>query len=219
MDRRVIVVALALLHLCASPALGRMGIMTVGGFGQTSGSIYIGINFRGTSAYVTDGTGETYCLGYGDVYPVSRGGYTFGWETNDIYVDRRDRSTSTDRRLAGQNQKSNSGTEQATFRLDLPSTGTYSVRLAMGDENFSQGYQYAELIDSTTTFATIADTNGTSAGQFTDATGVTRTSAADWVSNNASVSRTFSSTIFRIKIGSPSAQSDQSTIAHVSVSQ
>jgi hypothetical protein len=172
------------------------------------------INFRQSSGYVTDGAGQTYCT-TADTYPTTRGGYTFGWESGTISADR-DRDNTLDPRLAGINFRTNDGTT-ATFRVDLPSTGSYVVTLALGDATSDQFYQYALLKDGTSTFATIDDTNGTTAQQFDDATGVTRTSAANWVSGNATLTQTFSSTIFRVQIGSPVSQTNSTAFAHVAI--
>ena len=37
--------------------------------------------------------------------------------------------------------------------------------------------------------------------KYKDATGVERTSSADWVTNNASITKTFATTILRVKMG------------------
>jgi hypothetical protein len=173
---------------------------------------YYGVNFRATSGYVTDGTGETYDLGA--VYPVTRGGLTFGWDA-DLTVNARDRNAGNDRRLAGLNQTSNNGT-QRHWRLDLPSTGTFDIRLAFGDASNAQTI-FAELREGSSgaaPFATIGPT-GTSSNQFLDATG-TALAAATWDDNGGTaLSHTFSSTAFFISIADNSGNS--TCIAHVSV--
>ena len=123
----------------------------------------IGINFRATSGYVTDGTDETYCLGQDDPYPVSRGGATFGWVTT--YGDmKRDRNSSLDRRLAGQNQNPNSGS-QIEFQLDLDPAYTYTVRVALGDASSNQGYTYAQVKDGSNVRFTVDSGTDLSAPQ------------------------------------------------------
>lgn len=172
------------------------------------------INFRDSSGYVTDDASETYCLGEGDTYPTTRGGVTFGWETINEGDMGRDRDSGIDRRLAGHNGKTNSGS-QNIFRLDLPSSGDYSIRLAQGDASFDEAYQYLQIQDDTTPVLTIDDTDGTAAGFWNDATGALY-SAANWPGSNSAVTGvTFSSSVLRLVLGSPSAQSNTSTIAHL----
>lgn len=215
MKRYILSIILCLTASCAwAFPPGFLGVVG----GGAAAPVYMGINFRATSGYVTDGTGETYCQGASDIYPVSRGGYTLGWETNGSLVDSRDRSTSGDVRLAGTNVINNNGSDLPVFRIDLPSTGTYTIRLAFGDAQYSQSYHYAVLKDDTTTFSTIDDSNGTAANEFTDATGTNRTAAA-WPGSNASITRTFTSTILRIQAGTPTNVGGATTITHLSVTK
>lgn len=173
----------------------------------------VGINFRATSGYVTDSAGETYCLA--ESYPTTRGGWTFGW-VNAINNDggSRDRDSAIDRRLAGQNFQWNDGT-QSTFQVDLPSAGTRSVRLALGDAGFGPGYSYCQIKDGSTPLLTVTDTNGTAANVWDDATGVGRGPSSDWVTNNAASSLTFTGTTLNLVIGSPASQADLSALAHL----
>lgn len=181
-----------------------------------------GINFRATaspSPFAGDAASETYCVGSADAYPVpARNGIVFGYETSSVDMGRDRGDGTTDRRLFGMNQTTNDGASQVTFRIDLPNTGIYRIHLAMGDISFAQGYQYLELQDGTTTFATIDDTNGTSSNNFDDATG-TNYSTANWPASETYVERTFASTILRVKFGTTSAQSGSSTLAHVRVEE
>lgn len=173
-----------------------------------------GFNFRSTSGFVTDGTNETYVIG--DDYPVTRNGVTFGWTAKGLF-DKRDRDSGVDRRLAGLNFNTNDGT-QSTFQIDLPAIGDYTIRLALGDQSNPQGYQYWKLLDNTTVLATIDDTNGTAGAAFDDATGVQRITA-DWPTLNVAITQTFATTTLKVVIGSPGAQADSTTIAHLFVSQ
>jgi len=175
----------------------------------------IGINFRLTSDYVTDGTDETYCIG--DSYPTTRGGVTFGFVSGTVGTfGGRNRSTGVDVRLAGMNYDGNSSTNQAIFRLDLASTGKYEIRLALGDAVYSQAYQYIQLKDDTTAITTIDKSAGSSAGYFYDAEG-TSFSAANWPSSNVAIEHTFTSTKLFFVLGAPTAESDVSSIAHLHV--
>lgn len=164
-----------------------------------------GINFRGTSGFVTDGTDETFCL-LADGYSTSRGGIVFGWESSTGDMAGPDRSTSVDVRLAGFNGKLNSVTgadASAVFRVDLDSAVSHDIRVALGDVPSAQSYQYCDMRDTDTSFNEIDDTDGTAPGQWTDATSVTRTSESAWVNDNAAVTRVFTTTIFRVAIGAP----------------
>ena len=177
-----------------------------------------GFNFRDTAAYVTDGTNETYALEFAkESYPTTRNGVTFGWE--QATFDDVNRDSTVDRRLAGIVYVHNDGAAtQANFRVDLPATGDYTITLALGDTGFAQNAQYWQLKDTTTALATINDTNGTAADNYDDATGVNRTEA-NWPSQNATITETFTTTILRSLIGTPSAAGNSTTIAHLFVSQ
>jgi len=149
----------------------------------------IGLNFRATAGYVTDGTNETYVVS--DMYPVTRGGVTFGWNGA---INTRDRA-SAQGKLGGCHYVANN-TSGRRFRLDLPSAGNYRIRIASGDPG-SNNYSGGTIKDNATTLiavsAGVAGSFGTN--QFRDASDVTRTSAALWVANNVAVDVTFASTI------------------------
>ena len=167
----------------------------------------IGINFRATAGYVTDGANQTYCL-MTDFYPVTRGGATFGWEAGGGEVDARDRNSGNDPRLAGQNHSLS--TTAPDFRLDV-TAGDRLVHAAFGDAGFAHPVGW-DVKDGTTTFFT--NSGSTSAGQrFDDATGVELTETT-WLTNEASVARTFASTILRI---TPTSAAAAQAIAHVRV--
>ena len=170
----------------------------------------IGINFRATAGFVTDGPNETYSIE--ELYPITRGGATFGWESMDSNPTR-NRDNGIDRRLAGLFQQQNDGV-QRVFRLDLDATGEHAIHLALGDANNEQAPLYVQFIDNAAVIATIDDTDGTQAANFDDATGANRTAVA-WPGDEVSISHTFTSTIFRIRIGSPDAQLGSSSPAHL----
>jgi hypothetical protein len=159
-----------------------------------------GFNFRATSGYVTDSSGQTYSLG--TVYPETRNGITFGWNSA-LAGNSRDRSTSAPGapELAGIIYWTNSvnAPPQCTFTVDLPQAGDWTINLALGDAT-AQQTQFARLKDGSTTFQTLTNVV-TNAGEFLDASGVVRTTAALWKSNNVAVSRTFTTTTFNLEIG------------------
>lgn len=154
-----------------------------------------GIDFRATSGYVTDPTDHTYEISITANYPrTTAQGNNVGWETTS---DSRNRSTSPDARLAGIHRTT--GTTVTTYRIDLPATGDYKIRLAAGDYSYSAGIK-VEIFDTTTSLGIIADTSTTASQRFRDATDAEHT-AANWPANNASVTKTFASTILRAKVG------------------
>lgn len=174
----------------------------------------IGINFRATAAYVTDGANETYCLA--DAYPTTRGGVTFGW-TTATPDGTRNRNASLDRRLAGVNRTWNNAA-QIRFQLDLPASGAYDVHLALGDY-IGEGYLYGQILDDAAPLITIDDANGTTGGSFDDATGAGY-SAAAWPGSEQPTRVTFATQTLRLAIGTGTAGTpDSSTIAHLRVVQ
>jgi outer membrane protein assembly factor BamB len=173
-----------------------------------------GFNLRATSGYVVDGTNETYVAG--DTYPTTRNGITFGWETSTQTT--RDRVSGNDRRLAGVNQQTNNAT-QATFRVNLPAAGTYQIHLALGDAGSAQTDQYLQIKDNTTVLLTIDKRGaGTAIQGFYDATGALLTNTT-WPTSEATTTQTFASTTLRVVIGTPTAVSNSSTLAHLRIVQ
>lgn len=141
----------------------------------------IGINFRASAPYVTDGTDECYDLGIDAAYPIVNRcslGATYGWTA--IYADcPRDRNNALDRRLAGMCQQPNTG--QGTFRLNIVNTtSTYKICLALGDGSFGKDV-YAELRDNATVRFTVSDLS-VAGGSFVDANG-TELTAANWAAS------------------------------------
>lgn len=171
-----------------------------------------GFDFRATSGYVVDAAGDTYVTG--DVYPTTRNGVTFGWEAT--FPEPRDRSAAASfaPRLAGINQLVSGGaTLERVFRIDLPAPGTYQIRLAAGDATVGNR-AFFEVRDGTTVLFSRAEL-AVPAGQFVDASGVLRASAAAWTSSNVPMQRTFASTIARFVLKRPSQAG--SVIAHLQV--
>ncbi|WP_372897417.1 sialate O-acetylesterase [Stieleria sp.] len=158
-------------------------------------------NFRATDAYVTDGAGETPVDG--DLYPSSLGGLTAGWTAPGAVT--RDRSLSVDVRLAGVNYTNNIA---RPFKVELPSTGEYEIRLAAGDAGSSTPVGL-HLQDNGVTFASIS---GAQSGAFYDASGVLRTAAA-WPTDNVAITHTFTSTAFQIIADG----SDYACLAHLEI--
>jgi hypothetical protein len=173
-----------------------------------------GFNFRKVDTHVTDGTDETYVRGAGDAYPVTRNSCTFGWESGTI--DRDDLTGASDRRFAGRNYSSSAA--QAVFRVDLPNTGTFKVRVANGDHSRAQGNQYLQIDDTTTELFHVEDTDAISAAHYNDASGVDR-AEANWAADNVGVDGTFSTTIFRCRLAKTTVFGSAHVIAHIFISE
>jgi hypothetical protein len=174
---------------------------------------YKGFNFRQTSGFVTDAAGDA-CVTSGDNYPVVFANGITGGFSVAVGQDR-DRDGGIDARLAGLVYASAS--TPATFQIDLPSAGTYDIRLAIGDASFANGTATAVTVrDNATDLITLTGLSP-GAGQFYDATGVLRTSAADWVSNNAASTQVFASTTLYVVLNPGGAVASPTPFAHISI--
>lgn len=167
------------------------------------------INFRDSLGYVTDGTDEAFCRGSNGTYS----GLVTTFST-DLSGNARDRNSGNDRRLAGI-VFSPSGTV-TTITVTLPDgTGDYEFGIALGDGTTYWTDARIELLDDTTSFATIGgDTGGgtNTNNQFFDATD-TLYSAANWPTSQALITRTMTTTSLVLKLGHASATI--SPIAHL----
>jgi len=171
----------------------------------------IGINFRNSAGFVTDGTNETYCLST-DSYPTSRGGGTFGWDTGA--EDDRDRDSGVDRRFAGINFSNYNSSD--IWRLDLDSAVQHTVHVAAGDTSFVSDAQYGQGRDNTTAFFTLDNVDSQATDTYRDTTDVARAEAT-WDADEVPAVRTFASTIFRYAIGKGSGVANNSKLAHIRV--
>lgn len=170
-----------------------------------------GIDFRATSGYVSDPANCDYDVEINVSYPhTTAQGNSVGWE-DTISSNTRNRSTSVDHRLSGIHFCANNIAKR--YRVDLPA-GRYNLYIALGDATSGQR-QSCQVFDDTTLVATICTDVNTTTGQFVDATGTLRTSAAIWVSDNQPIAITISSGIFRIKLGTGTSGAVNSSIAHL----
>lgn len=190
----------------------------------------IGFNFRNTSGYVTDSANETYVLGQADApYPTTRTingqSVTFGWwapgsrtnctngQSTSIFGE--NASTIIDHRLAGANYVAPLGSNICIlFRVDLPATGVYNIRVALGDQ-LAAYTQTATIRDNNTSVGTVAASTATTSAHFLDATGTLYTTAA-WPGSNTIVSPTFASQIFNFMM---SDNTSYNTLAHIFIQQ
>jgi len=159
-----------------------------------------GINFRATSGYVTDPANFTYEItnGGGTDYPTTTPqGNNIGWETvGGGGIDARDRTTGNIAQLAGMN-RINTAANVSTYRVDLPSAGTYTFNSGHGDASYAVPTNF-EVYDTTTQLTSLAGTATTAANKFRDAANNEWANTA-WAANNVGVNRTFATTICRFK--------------------
>jgi len=159
-----------------------------------------GFLFWATTNHGTPGQNDSPVL-HTDAYPTTYGnGATAGYvadqpnqidETNDI-----------DYRLIGTHYIVNN-TVVYDFRIDI--TGTLTINSSNGDHGNAGGYTYSEFFDNTTSLVVVVDSaTGQLSNQFWDASGVKRTSASDWVTNQTSISKSVS-TFFKWRNGKISA--------------
>ena len=173
----------------------------------------LGFNFRATLGYVTDGPNQVSVLG--STYPTSKtvGGFTVnvGWDVAPLTADR---VTGGDPRLAGGNTVEAGKTK--TFRVDLPYSGLWDIRLANGSSAFTRTGAF-DILDSdgTTVLATRAAAD-VAAGSWLDATQVTRVGAAAWVANNASLPITFTGTAAYVRFKGIPLNNE---VSHISFTQ
>jgi hypothetical protein len=172
-----------------------------------------GINFRQNSSFVTDGTGENVELQQGaNDYPrTTPQGNTVGWESGGLSINTRDRNASLDRRLAGLHFNISASSD---FRIDLPSSGSYNIRLAAGDNDGPQEVNVT-LYDGTTSLGVLSSGTTGGAAHFKDATNTDYTAAA-WPGSNTAVTKSFSTTIARFRLN-PSSSGSPNVISHVYV--
>ena len=216
------------------PVFGQAGIggkSAIGGKASIGGSGGVSVNFgwdfRATSGFVTD---PSYAVfeGGATVFPhtytnansesINAGFVSITTTPCDAAPTARDRNASNDPRLAGivfpsgSNGSSTDG--QCDFEITLPTTGSYTINLAMGD-GANQQTQFVIFEDNTVTFASESNVS-TGSNSFMDASGVVET-AANWPSTAVTISHTFTSTRFDILIGSTTTGTDSSTIAFLGI--
>src|SRR5271166_5118329 len=172
-----------------------------------------GFDFRNTATFVTDPPGDTYVLPT-MAYPTKASGVTFGWVKTSL-VQGRDRNARLDPRLAGINYATNGS--PATFSVDLPSAGTYSLALALGDAGYQACWVQCQVqfLDGSTVLATLT-VGSTKLGYFYDATGQDW-SAAAWPTSNLTQQVTLTGTRLTMVVGTNNSSGDMTPIAFLGV--
>jgi uncharacterized membrane protein len=174
-----------------------------------------GFDFRNTATFVTDPSGDTYVLPT-TAYPTKASGVTYGWVKTSV-VSGRDRNANLDPRLAGVNFANNGA--PATFYVDLPSAGTYSLALALGDAGYQACWVQCQIqfLDGSTVLDTVT-VGSTSRGYFYDAQG-NNWSAAAWPTSNLSQQVTLTGTRLTVVVGTSKTTGDDTPIAFLGVTQ
>jgi hypothetical protein len=157
-----------------------------------------GIAFRGSGAFVTNAAGDTFCTS--DLYvpgTPTRAAETFGFDAASSVEDL---DNTVDPKVAGDNFHSHVNGDDIGWFWEKPN-GSYVIRLAAGGVGVTN-FPNLEVRDGVggTVLFTVQDVAGSSAGQFYDATGVKRISAADWITNNASRLITLSSGLLVVNV-------------------
>ncbi len=188
--------------LAAARAQSPLLLMGVtGGSGGGGGGTTYGMDFRGTSGYVTDPSNHAYSLG--ESYPSGRtlNGQGFGWSTGSP-DGAQDALNTNDARLAGKAYTAPSN--RPIFRLNLPSAGSYKIYIAMGDQAGSY-LQTVEFYDDTTLLdsTTINAVSSSAANSFVAADGIAYTHA-NFVTTGFTkyLTFTFATSILKVKVGS-----------------
>lgn len=183
-------------------------------------------NFRSTSGFVTDNTGQLYGLGYADSYPKTRTpvGYsnsvTFGRGSGSINQSNRD--SGADPRFAG-NIWAGNGSVIGGWQIDLPAAGQYEVRIAAGRINAGLNCVRFQIRDTNNSTILLECNNGSAvtSGSFQDATCTERT-AANWPSQNVAQNVTISAGSppkMWLHLGGGSCAAGTSEVAHLFVKQ
>jgi uncharacterized membrane protein len=174
-----------------------------------------GFDFRNTQSFVVDPPGANSVLPK-DLYPTTTELGTYGWQSSKA-AGASDRSASVDPRLAGINYQPNGS--PGTFYVDLPSSGTYNLSLAMGDAGFATCWSQCQIqfMDGNRVVATLAK-GPIAAGNFYDANGNSWPAAA-WPANNVPLQVTMTGTELAAVVGTSNNTGDVTPIAYLGVQQ
>jgi hypothetical protein len=187
-----------------------------------------GVDFRATSGFVTDPAncyGDTAgAVGPPGNFPiVTPQGNNVGWSfvSPSAVINNQDISSIIDPRLAG-NAYITGTTFNGTYTIQLPSSGTYKINLALGDAANGQGPMTIAIFDDTTLLVTPVNAASSGAGQWFDATGTLRTSASAWVTANpqggggvGQITQTFATTFCRFNISAQVGGTGNVVLAHL----
>lgn len=157
-----------------------------------------GIDFRATSGFVTDPTGNYAELTQGNPsgnYPTTTPqGNTVGFVSSD--TDHRDRQVGNDPRIAGTSFPIGGG--PWSYRIDLPAAGSYDIFAGLGDGSYSATVNLI-VLDNGSAVYTLGNVTTGAGNSFADISGAVSV-AASWPSAGAEpsgnkITKTFASTI------------------------
>lgn len=187
----------------------------------------VGFNFRSTSGFTTDNTGQLYGLGYADSYPQTRtpvgysNGVTFGRGSG--LENQSNRDSGIDPRFGGSMRIGNGGGIERVWQVDLPAGGDYEIRVAAGDTAVASDCTRFQVRDTNNTTVLLECDAGTTqaADTYWDASCVNRTEA-NWPSQNVAETVTFtggSPTKLNFHLGGGSCGTQTSQVAHLHIKQ
>lgn len=106
---------------------------------------------------------------------------------------------------------SNGGSGTWDYRIDLSAVGVYNIGIAMGEASYA-GPTNCEIFDTSTSLGVICSGSTSAAQRFKDATNTEYTNLT-WPASQTLISKTFSTTICRFRIGS--AGTSINPVAHI----
>lgn len=170
-----------------------------------------GFDLRGSSGLVTDPFNHTYSI-LATTYPTTRIGVTFGWTV--AAQGAIDSSMVNDPRLCGYNTVNATGGNSRTFQVDLPSSGRYYLRFAVGSQAGASSPFSLQVLDGATNLYSFGHITATALGRFVDAVNVEHATAALWVTNNTERALTFTGTTARFVVGPVTSGVQPIRVAH-----
>lgn len=174
----------------------------------------IGLDFRGSSPFVSDPPGHFFVQGdfWAPNWPITLGTVNTGWYVNPG-VEAQNESAAVDARLAGYHEPKDAS-YVCDFRVDW-TPGVINFRMASGNPVWPTGDHYIQLLDGATNLGLIINIGMISAGHFIDAAGVDHASAAAWVANNSPIQVTLPTGVFYIRTGRGPSATGKSSINHI----
>lgn len=139
-----------------------------------------GFDIRNSSGFVTDPSG---CFFHNaSATSGTTNGLSWTWNDSNVQFTATDIDNSIDARLAGAVYRLTAIPGSFVFTVTLPSAGTYMINIALGQNNNGRTHSFT-VDDTITTFINFSSV-ATLTGQFLDATGTVRSSAAAWATAN-----------------------------------
>jgi len=162
----------------------------------------MGLDFRNSKSYVTDAAyGVAITTNDINSHTLSNSnGDSVTVQLSHIQSGFSNRNSSNDARVAGMSY--NNLIAGTSIQITLPATGNYNIGAAIGDPSFAQGGSGSTIqcrfSDSNTFLFTVSTGSTLGAGHFLDAKDTEFTSAANWVSGNATQAVTFATTTLNV---------------------